>query len=150
MKFAKVFPLLIAKAEKKGRTADEVYEVTCWLTGYTKESLNELLNNDSTYGEFLDKAPRMNPDRLSVKGKICGVKVIQRVRGSWGTGFISSFALTRGTGSVCLSQRLAWTGTAAAANAETGCVTPVADGSPELEKQHGEVGHRRGASRAPV
>ena len=75
MKFAKVFPFLIAKAEKKGRTADEVYEVTCWLTGYTKESLNELLNNDSTYGEFLDKAPRMNPDRLSVKGKICGVRI---------------------------------------------------------------------------
>ena len=75
MKFAKVFPLLIAKAERKGRTADEVYEVACWLTGYTKEILNELLNSDSTYGEFLDKAPRMNPDRLRVKGKICGVRI---------------------------------------------------------------------------
>ena len=73
MKFAKVFPLLIAKAERKGRTADEVFEVACWLTGYTKENLNELLNSDSTYGEFLDKAPRMNPDRLRVKGKVCGV-----------------------------------------------------------------------------
>lgn len=75
MKFAKVFPLLIAKAERKGRTADEVYEVACWLTGYTKEGLNELLNSDSSYGEFLDKAPRMNPDRLRVKGKICGVRI---------------------------------------------------------------------------
>ena len=75
MKFAKVFPLLIAKAERKGRTADEVFEVACWLTGYTKENLNELLNSDSTYGEFLDKAPRMNPDRLRVKGKICGVRI---------------------------------------------------------------------------
>ena len=75
MKFAKVYPLLIAKAERKGRTADEVYEVTCWLTGYTKEDLKELLNGDSTYGEFLDRAPRMNPDRFEVKGKICGVRI---------------------------------------------------------------------------
>ena len=61
MKFAKVYPLLIAKAERKGRTADEVYEVTCWLTGYTKEDLKGLLNGDSTYGE--------------VRGKICGVRI---------------------------------------------------------------------------
>ena len=72
MKFAKVFPLLIAKAERKGRTADEVYEVTCWLTGYTKEDLKELLNGDSTYGEFLDKAPRMNPDRFEVTTLVAG------------------------------------------------------------------------------
>lgn len=75
MKFAKVYPLLVAKAERKGRTADEVYEVTCWLTGYTKENLIELLNSDSTYGEFLDGAPMMNPDRMNVKGRICGVRI---------------------------------------------------------------------------
>lgn len=75
IKFAKVYPMLIAKAERKGRTADEVYEVTGWLTGYTKENLLELLQGDSTYGEFLDRAPRMNPDRLNVKGKICGVRI---------------------------------------------------------------------------
>ena len=75
MKFAKVYPMLVAKAERKGRTADEVYKVTCWLTGYTKENLIELLNSDSTYGEFLDGAPMMNPDRLNVKGRICGVRI---------------------------------------------------------------------------
>ncbi len=75
MKFAMVYPMLIAKAERKGRTADEVYEVTGWLTGYTKENLLELQQGDSTYGEFLDRAPRMNPDRLNVKGKICGVRI---------------------------------------------------------------------------
>lgn len=75
MKFAKVYPLLVAKAERKGRTADEVYEVTSWLTGYTKENLIELLNGDSTYGEFLDGAPMMNPDRMNVKGRICGVRI---------------------------------------------------------------------------
>lgn len=75
MKFAKVYPMLVAKAERKGRTADEVYKVTCWLTGYTQENLIELLNSDSTYGEFLDGAPMMNPDRLNVKGRICGVRI---------------------------------------------------------------------------
>ena len=75
MKFAKVYPMLVAKAERKGRTADEVYKVTCWLTGYTKENLIELINSDSTYGEFLDGAPMMNPDRLNVKGRICGVRI---------------------------------------------------------------------------
>ena len=45
MPFAKVFPLLIAKAEKKGRTREEVYEVTCWLTGYTAEQLDALLES---------------------------------------------------------------------------------------------------------
>ena len=75
MKFAKVYPMLVAKAERKGRTADEVYEVTRWLTGYTKENLIELLNSDSTYGEFLDGAPMMNPDRLNVNGRICGVRI---------------------------------------------------------------------------
>ncbi len=75
MKFAKVYPMLIAKAERKGRTADEVYAVTEWLTGYTKEVLEALLQSDCTYGEFLDRAPRMNPDRFNVKGKICGVRI---------------------------------------------------------------------------
>ena len=75
MKFAKVYPMLVAKAERKGRTADEVYKVTCWLTGYTKENLIELLNSDSTYGEFFFFFPMMNPDRLNVKGRICGVRI---------------------------------------------------------------------------
>ena len=75
MKFAKVYPMLVAKAERKGRTADEVFKVTCWLTGYTKENLIELMNSDSTYGEFLDGAPMMNPDRLNVKGRICGLRI---------------------------------------------------------------------------
>ncbi len=75
MEFAKVYPMLVAKAERKGRTVDEVYKVTCWLTGYTKENLIELMNSDSTYGEFLDGAPMMNPDRLNVKGRICGVRI---------------------------------------------------------------------------
>lgn len=75
MKFSKVFPLLVAKAECKGRRAEEVYAVAAWLTGYGREELNRLLNSDITYGDFFDNAPQMNPDRKNVKGKICGVRI---------------------------------------------------------------------------
>ena len=72
MAFAKVYPCLIAKAERKGRTRDEVLLVTSWMTGYSPE---ELLMSESTYGEFLSGAPVMNPARLNIKGKVCGVQV---------------------------------------------------------------------------
>ena len=75
MAFAKVFPCLIAKAERKGRTRDEVLLVTGWMTGYSPEQLEELLLSEATYGEFLSGAPSMNPARLGVKGKVCGVQV---------------------------------------------------------------------------
>lgn len=75
MKFAKVFPLLLDKVERKGRMAEDVYAVTEWLTGYSREELNQLLNTDITYGDFFDQAPRMNPNRMNVKGKICGVRI---------------------------------------------------------------------------
>lgn len=75
MKFAKVFPLLIAKAERKGRTRNEVLEVTRWLTGYSDAELEELLVSEASYGAFLDNAPAMNPARFSIKGRICGIKV---------------------------------------------------------------------------
>ena len=52
MSFSKVYPLLIAKAEKKGRTRDEIDEITCWLTGYSKEQVADFLVNDVAYGEF--------------------------------------------------------------------------------------------------
>ena len=73
--FAKVFPCLIVKAEKKGRTREEVLLVTSWMTGYSPEQLEELLLSEATYGEFLSGAPVMNPARLGVKGKVCGVQV---------------------------------------------------------------------------
>lgn len=75
MKFAKVFSLLIAKAEKKERTRDDVFEVTKWLFGYSKEELEELLKSDALYGDFIDNAPSKNPDRMNIKGRICGIKV---------------------------------------------------------------------------
>ena len=75
MKFAKVFPLLIAKAEKKGRTRDEVFEVTNWLFGYSKDELEALFEGEVSYGDFIDHAPAKNPARLNIKGRICGIKV---------------------------------------------------------------------------
>ena len=75
MKFSKVFPLLIAKAERKGRSIEDVYAVTTWLTGYTHDDLEALLKSDSSYGDFLDHSPAMNPARLNVKGSICGVRI---------------------------------------------------------------------------
>ena len=75
MSFAKVYPMLIAKAERKGRTREDVLEVTAWLTGYTHDQIESLLVSDTTYGDFFRKAPFLNPNRALIKGSICGVKV---------------------------------------------------------------------------
>ena len=75
MSFTKVYPMLIAKAERKGRTRGEVFTVTAWLTGYSEEQLEELLNSDITYGDFFRNAPELNPARKQIKGSVCGVKV---------------------------------------------------------------------------
>lgn len=75
MAFAKVYPLLVAKAEKKGRTRDEVAQVTAWLTGYTPEELAGLAQSDTSYGDFFRNSPAMNPARALITGKICGIRV---------------------------------------------------------------------------
>ena len=75
MSFAKVYPMLIAKAERKGRSRDEVFTVTEWLTGYTNAQVEELLNSDITYGDFFRKAPMLNPARKRITGSVCGVRV---------------------------------------------------------------------------
>ena len=75
MSFAKVYPMLIAKAERKGRTRDEVLTVTAWLTGYTNEQLEELLVSEIIYGDFFRNAPALNPARKRITGSVCGVKV---------------------------------------------------------------------------
>lgn len=75
MSFAKVYPMLIAKAERKGRTKAEVLEITSWLTGYAPEHIEELLQSDICYGDFFLQAPLLNPDRRLIKGSVCGVRV---------------------------------------------------------------------------
>ena len=75
MPFDKLYSLLVAKAEKKGRTREEVDQVTAWLTGYTPEELARLEQSDVSYGDFFRSAPAMNPNRTLLTGKICGVQV---------------------------------------------------------------------------
>lgn len=75
MKFSKVFPLLINKAIRKNRTKEEVYEVTSWLTGYSFEELEQLLNSDVSYQEFFDQAPAFNPNSKLIKGVVCKIRV---------------------------------------------------------------------------
>ena len=75
MAFSKVYPLLVQKAQKKGRTRAEVDEVACWLTGYTPSQIEEALSSAVTYGEFLSQAPLWNPLSDLITGKVCGVQV---------------------------------------------------------------------------
>lgn len=75
MLFSKVFPLLIAKAERKGRKREEVYEITEWLTGYSEDDITKALASEMTYGGFFLNAPALNPNRKLIKGVICGIRV---------------------------------------------------------------------------
>lgn len=75
MSFSKVYGLLIAKAERKGRFLEEVLELTSWLTGYTSEQIKMFMESDITYGDFFRQAPELNPRRKLITGKICGVKI---------------------------------------------------------------------------
>jgi len=75
MKLGRVYPLLVAKAEKKGRTKGEVDAVICWLTGYDLPGLEGQLERDVDYGTFFQEAPAPNPARRNITGKICGVRV---------------------------------------------------------------------------
>ncbi|HWQ88298.1 DUF2200 domain-containing protein [Brevundimonas sp.] len=73
--FASVYPHYIAKAEKKGRTKDEVDQIICWLTGYTREGFEAQLAKKSDLETFYAEAPRPNPARAGITGLICGIRV---------------------------------------------------------------------------
>lgn len=75
MPFAKLYPLLVAKAVKKGRTRQDVDEVTAWLTGYTPEDIARMEQSELSYGDFFRNAPAMNPNRALITGTVCGVRV---------------------------------------------------------------------------
>lgn len=75
MTFASVYPLYLAKAEKKGRTKLEVDEIIRWLTGYSQEQVEAHLEKQTDFETFFAEAPQMNPARFSIKGVVCGVRV---------------------------------------------------------------------------
>lgn len=75
LKFSKVYPMLVAKAERKGRTKEEVDEVTCWLTGYDRAGLEDQIARETDYETFFAEAPGTNPKADLIKGTICGYRV---------------------------------------------------------------------------
>jgi hypothetical protein len=73
--FARVYPLYITKAERKGRTKAEVDEIIAWLTGYDQAGLAAQMEKGTDLETFFATAPRMNPARRLVTGVICGIRV---------------------------------------------------------------------------
>jgi|SRR6185312_11685707 len=72
---AKVYPYYLAKAEKKGRSKDDLDKIIRWLTGYTQKDFEAQLKKQTDFQTFFAKAPKMNPARTLVTGSICGVRV---------------------------------------------------------------------------
>jgi hypothetical protein len=75
MPFAKVYPLYIAKVERKGRNKSEVDEVIRWLTGYSQRELEAQVKKQTDFETFFKDAPKLNPSRSLIKGVVCGVRV---------------------------------------------------------------------------
>ena len=75
LNFEKVYGLLLDKTVRKGRTKAEVDEVICWLTGYSPEQLESFRSAGLCYGDFFRSAPQPNPNRVLIKGVVCGVRV---------------------------------------------------------------------------
>lgn len=87
LKFSKVYPLYVQKAERKNRTREEVDQVICWLTGYSKTGLQEQLRKESDFETFFAEAPAIHRNSSLIRGVICGVRVediedplVQKVR----------------------------------------------------------------------
>jgi hypothetical protein len=75
MKFAKVYPLYVQKAERKNRTKEEVDRVICWLTGYSQAALQQQIERESDFKTFFAQAPAIHPNSFLIKGVVCGVRV---------------------------------------------------------------------------
>lgn len=75
MKFAKVYPLYIQKAERKGRTKEEVDQIICWLTGYDQAGLQQQIEQENDFETFFAQAPSIHPNSSLIKGVVCGVRV---------------------------------------------------------------------------
>jgi hypothetical protein len=87
IKFASLYPMYVQKAERKGRTKEEVDRVICWLTGYSQAGLRQQIERDDDLETFFGKAPRIHPNSSLIKGVVCGVRVeeiqdplMQRIR----------------------------------------------------------------------
>lgn len=75
IKFAKLYPLYVQKAERKNRTQAEVDQIICWLTGYTPAGLQQQIEAETDLETFLTEAPAWNPNCALIKGVVCGVRI---------------------------------------------------------------------------
>ena len=75
MSFAGVYPHYIQKAEKKGRTKEEVDAVICWLTGYNQQTLQQQIDRKNDFKTFFAEAPQLNPNVSKITGVICGYRI---------------------------------------------------------------------------
>ncbi|QSI34286.1 DUF2200 family protein [Variovorax sp. RKNM96] len=75
MAFAKVYPMYVQKAERKGRTKEEVDQIICWLTGYDKAGLDRQIERQNDFQTFFAEAPAIHPNSALIKGVVCGVRV---------------------------------------------------------------------------
>ena len=75
MKFARVYPLYVQKAQRKNRTKEEVDQVICWLTGYDPAGLRRQLEQETDLETFFAQSPRIHPNSALIKGVVCGVRV---------------------------------------------------------------------------
>lgn len=75
MSFASVYPHYVQKAEKKGRTKEEVDAVICWLTGYDAQTLQQQIETQKDFETFFAEAPQLHPNASKITGVICGYRV---------------------------------------------------------------------------
>lgn len=75
MKFAKVYPLYVLKAESKGRTKKEVDQIICWLTGYSQAELQQQIKREVDFETFYAQAPAYHPNSVLITGVVCGVRI---------------------------------------------------------------------------
>jgi hypothetical protein len=75
MTVSSVYPMYVKKAEKKGRSREEVDTLTCWLTGYDERGLREQIGKEADFEAFFAEAPQINPNAHKITGVICGVRV---------------------------------------------------------------------------
>lgn len=75
MPLCTVYPLYVAKVQKKGRSKEEVDQVIYWLTGYSQKELQQHLDSQTNFNDFFSSAPKLNPSRVLITGTICGVRI---------------------------------------------------------------------------
>ena len=87
LKFARVYPLYVQKAERKNRAREEVDQIICWLTGYDWAGLKQQIDRETDFETFFAEAPAIHPNSALIKGTVCGIRVeeiedplVQKVR----------------------------------------------------------------------